>query len=203
MAIYNSGLLRPPPRRGPRNDSENMSWEQLYNFFGIKDFIYFISSPQIQALLLPVKLVFIFFTFFFLAAVIYFMVNSSWLQYKFLEDVTEFFSWQAYGSREINRQWRKIQKRAEGGTENELKLALIEADDFLNKTMEDMGYSGKTFEEMLENAGKIMLPNYAEISEAHNLRNSIVYDPDYKINTESAKKYLAIYESTIKNIGAS
>jgi hypothetical protein len=48
-----------------------------------------------------------------------------------------------------------------------------------------------------------MLPGYKEVLEAHNLRNSVVYDPDYKINAESAKKYLAVYESVIKIIGAS
>jgi len=94
-----------------------MTWDELYNILGVRDFIYFISSSQLQDYLFPVKIVFVTFAMFFLAGVIYFMINSSWLQYKFLEDVTEFFSWQAYGSREINRQWRKIQKRAEGGTE--------------------------------------------------------------------------------------
>ena len=92
-----------------------MTWESLYDFLHIKDFIYFISSSQIQDMLLPVKLVFIFCAAFFLIFVIYFMLNSSWLQYKFLEDVTEFFSWQAFGQRQLKSQWDKIKKRIESG----------------------------------------------------------------------------------------
>jgi hypothetical protein len=108
-----------------------MTWESLYNTLGIKEFIYFISSSQLQDMLFPVKLIFGLCTVFFLVAVIYFMLNSSWLQYKFLEDVTEFFSWQAFGQREMQKQWSKIRKRTESGAESDYKLSIIDADDFL------------------------------------------------------------------------
>lgn len=180
-----------------------MTWESLYNLLGITDFIYFISSPDLQDTLFPVKLVFVCFTMFFFAAVIYFMVNSSYLKYKFLEDVTEFFSWQAYGLREIANRWKRIKKRAETGSEPEYKLALIEADDYLNEMLEDRGLNGKNFEELVNSAGKIMLPNLDEILSAHEVRNSIVYNPDYKIDLDKVKKILAIYEAATKNIGAS
>ncbi|MDO8486604.1 MAG: hypothetical protein Q7S77_02840 [Candidatus Staskawiczbacteria bacterium] len=180
-----------------------MTWESIYNFFGIKDFIYFISSPDLQDLLFPVKLIFVFFTMFFFSAVIYFLANSSYLKYQFIEDVTEFFSWQAYGLREIANRWKKIQKRAESGSEAEYKLALIEADDFLRELLEERGFAGKNFEELVENAGKIMLPNFQEILSAHEVRNYIVYNPDYKIDIERVKKILAIYEATTKSIGSS
>ena len=180
-----------------------MSWESIYNLLGIKEFIYFISSPDLQETLFPVKLVFVFFTMFFLATVIYFMVNSSYLKYQFFEDVTEFFSWQAYGLREIANRWKRIQKRTENGVESEYKLAMIEADDFLNEMLEERGFKGKNFEELINNAGKIMLPNLDEILSAHEVRNSIVYNPDYKIDLDRVKKILAIYEVATKNIGTS
>ncbi|MEK7061821.1 MAG: hypothetical protein AAB957_01020 [Patescibacteria group bacterium] len=179
-----------------------MTWESIYNLFGIKDFIYFISSPVLQDMLFPVKLIFIFFTIFFLSAIVYFMANSSYLKYKFLEDITEFISYQAYGIREIANRWKKIKKRIENGAESEYKLALIEADDFLNEMLEDRGFTGKNFEELVNNAGKIVLPNLDEILSAHEVRNSIVYDPDYKIDIDRVKEVLSIYEATTKNIGA-
>lgn len=180
-----------------------MNWEFLYNLLGIRDFIYFISSPAIQETLFPVKLVFIFFTIFFLSAVIYFMVNSSYLKYKFIEDVSEFISYQAYGLREIANRWKKIQNKTESGIESEYKLAVIEADDFLSEILEDRGFAGESFEELVNNAGRIILPNLDEILSAHEIRNSIVYEPDYKIDLDQIKKTLSIYESAIKNIGVS
>ena len=42
-----------------------VTWEQLYDLLGVREFIYFISSPSIQDQLFGVKLVFIFFAVFF------------------------------------------------------------------------------------------------------------------------------------------
>lgn len=179
-----------------------MSWEAIYNYLGIKDFIYFISSPQLQDTLFPIKLVFVTFAMFFLAGVIYFMINSSWLQYKFLEDVTEFFSWQSYGLREIAKRWANIRKRVEGGNEAELKLAIIEADDFLAEILDERGFSGKNIEEMLHKAGRSMVGNLDDVLQAHEMRNSIVYNPDFKLDAEKAKKALADYEMAINSVGA-
>jgi hypothetical protein len=178
-----------------------MNWETVYNFFGIKDFIYFISSPAIQDMLFPVKLVFVVFAMFFLAFVIYFMINSSWLQYKFLEDVTEFFSWQSYGLRQISKRWDKIKKIVASGTESEYKLAIIESEDFLSSVLDDNGYEGENFEETVKKAGKLIAPILNDVLAAHEVRNSIVYNPDFKLDIEQAKKILNIYESAINNIG--
>ena len=178
-----------------------MTWEALYNFFGIKDFIYFISSPQIQDMLFPVKMIFIFFAVFFLVFVIYFMVNSSWLQYKFLEDATEFFSWQAYGAREMSKQWNRIKKRTESGAEADYKLAIIDADDFLAEVLDSRGYDGKDFEDSIKKAGRLVAEIAGDIVGAHETRNSIVYNPDFKISVDQAKKVLAIYESAVNGIG--
>ncbi|MCX6724113.1 MAG: hypothetical protein NT155_03020 [Candidatus Staskawiczbacteria bacterium] len=178
-----------------------MTWESLYNFFGIKDFVYFISSSQIQDMLFPIKLVFLLASLFFLVMVIYFMVRSSWLQYKFLEDVTEFFSWQAYGQREMAKQWDRVKKRVESGAESDYKLAIIDADDFLAEVLDNRGYEGKDFQESIKKAGRLITPILDDILLAHETRNSIVYNPNYKLSVEQAKKVLDFYETAIKNIG--
>ena len=180
-----------------------MTWDSVYNFLGIKDFIYFISSSQIQDMLFPVKLVFVFCAMFFLAAVIYFMLNSSWLQYKFLEDVSEFFSWQAFGQREMSKQWDRIKKRIESGAESDYKLAIIDADDFLAEVLDNRGYDGKDFEESINKAGKLIAPILNDVLNAHEIRNFIVYNPDYKLSVDQAKKVLDTYESAAKEIGMS
>lgn len=177
-----------------------MSWDQIYDFFYARDFIYFISSPSIQDALFGVKLVFIFFTVFFLCAVIYFYLNSSYLQYQFLEDVTEFFSWQAYGLRQVDKRWRSIVRKTESGAEEDYKLAIVEADDFLYQTMESGGFAGETFEELVESAAKKMQPGFADILQDHQIRNSIVYEPNYMLDLDDARRTLLHYETAIKNL---
>ena len=180
-----------------------MTWDSIYNFFGLKDFIYFISSSQLQDMLFPVKLIFVFFAMFFLAAVIYLMFNSSWLQYKFLEDVTEFFSWQAFGQREMQSQWAKIRKRTESGAESDYKLAIIDADDFLAEVLDNGGYDGDDFENSINKAGRLIAPILNDVLKAHEVRNYIVHNPDYKLSVDLAKKILDTYESASKEIGMS
>ena len=177
-----------------------MSWEYIYNLLGITDFIYFISSPIIQEVLLPIKIVFILFTIFFFVAVIYFYTNSSYIQAHFLQDTMEFISWQPYGLRQINKRWQQITDMIGVGNESEYKLAIIEADDLLYKTLEDNGYVGESFEELLDSAQKKILPGLEDILSAHEIRNAIVYDTDYKLSIEMAKKILADYEKAIKNL---
>lgn len=180
-----------------------MTWEYLYELFGIKDFIYFISDPRIQDTLFPFKIIFLSFAAFFLIFVIYFMLNSSWLQYKFLEDVTEFFSWQSYGQRQLAKQWERIRKRISSGSESDYKLAIIDADDFLYEVLDNRGYDGDTFDEIIQKAGRLIAPILPDVLSAHEIRNSIVYNPDYKISIEEAKKILDTYESAIKSVGIS
>ncbi len=179
-----------------------MTWEALYNYLGIRDFIYYISDPQLQDMLFSVKLVFVCFAMFFLAGVIYFMINSSWLQYKFLEDVTEFFSWQSYGLRSITKRWKKIKEKLGTEVEAEYKLAVIEADDFLAEMLEERGFLEENFEEAIKKAGKGMLPNIEEILSAHEVRNSVVYNPDFKVSAEMVKNILSVYETAITNLGS-
>lgn len=178
-----------------------MSWIDLYNLLGIKDFIFFISSPALQDYLFPVKLVFVAFGMFFLAMLIYFMINSSWLQYKFLEDTTEFFSWQAYGAREISKKWDKIKKRIESGTESDYKLAIIDADDLLMEVLDSRGYDSEDFQGSIDKISRMMTVSTDEVLNAHEMRNSVVYNTDYMLSTDQAKKILDVYESAIKSIG--
>lgn len=177
-----------------------VDWEYIYNILGIRDFIYFISSPAIQDALLPIKIVFILFTVFFFCAVIYFYVNSSYIQYKFLQDTTEFLSSQTYGLRKVNQNWKRIKKRLDTSNESELRLAIIEADDFLYETLQDMDYIGSTFEELVSDASKRALHNSQDVLSAHAVRNFIVYEPDRKLDLDEAKKILSVYENAIKNV---
>lgn len=166
----------------------------------IQGAISFLSSSELQREFLPVKLVFIFFTAFFLGVIIYFYIKSSYLQTHVFQDIVEFLFWKPYGLGKMLKKWRKILSRVEKGTESEYKLAIIEADDFLSETLGKHGYEGKTFEERINKVEKAQLSNAEEILKTHKIRNSIVYDPDYKLDLNTAKKILDVYQQAVQNI---
>ena len=86
------------------------------------------------------------------------------------------------------------------GSEKEYKLAVVQADDLLYKTLEERGYEGESFEQLLKNAREKIIPIFSNILSAHSVRNSIIYEPDYKLDIETAKKIMDLYEKAIKNI---
>ena len=125
------------------------------------------------------------------------------MRYQFLQDITEFFSWQAYGLKAVDKRWKRIIKKTQKQTEQEYKLAIIEADDFLYQILYERGYEGANFEQKIGKVGKKILPNFKDILDSHKIRNSIVYDVDYKLDIEKAKTILTNYENAIKNIAIS
>ncbi len=178
----------------------SFTWDNVYNFFGIKDFIYFISSPSIQDTLWPVKIVFIFFTLFFLCAVIWFYANSSYIQTHFLQDFTEMFSKETAESKKFIKSWKNIKARMDSGSDPQLRLAIIEADDLLNQTLQDADYQGDTFEAMVQSAAKKIPDDVQLVLQAHQVRNAIVYEPDFVLTKEAAATALDAYESAIKKL---
>ncbi|MBU3934725.1 hypothetical protein KKC00_02080 [Patescibacteria group bacterium] len=166
----------------------------------LEDLIYLITSPEIQEELLPAKIVFIFFSIVFFVGVVYFMFKSSYLKYEFVVDLASFFSWQSVSVQKIIRRWKGIQKRIDTGDEHEYKLAVVEADDLLRDVLEDKGFKGETFEEIMGKAKKISIPEIDDILEAHKVRDSIVHDPNYKLDADRAKHLLGIYEQGIKSV---
>jgi len=175
-------------------------WDRIYRFLGIKEIMDFISSSELQYELLPIKIGFILFILLFLGAVIYFYIKSSYVHYHILQDAAEFLYWQPSGLREVVKRWQKIIKRIEGGGEKEHKLAIVEADDLLFKVLEEQGYEGETFEELVNSARNKIMPNTKVILSNHAVRDSIVYNPDYQLDILVAKKILADYEKAIKSV---
>jgi len=177
---------------------------QIIGFLGstqMQRAISYITSPELQRQLFPLKVVFIFFSVVFLGGIIYFLLVSSYITSHFWYDVVEFFAWKPYGFLKLINRWKKIKQRIERGGEPEYKLAIIEADDFLNEVLETKGYKGKNFEERIEKVEESDLPSKEDIVKAHEVRNSVVYDPDFKLDLEQAREVISKYENAIRSLG--
>jgi len=146
------------------------------------------------------KIIFIVISLFFLIVIFYSLRKSSWLKYRFLQDVVEILTYRPYGVKKMAKIWSKIKGRLELGTESEYKLAVIEADSMLNDVLERMGFKGEILGDRLKQVTTDILPNVEESREAHKIRNNIVYDPDYKLTLDQARKTLATYEQALQDL---
>ena len=116
-------------------------------------------------------------------------------------DWIEFFTYRHFGLVNVNRKWRRIQKRFKMGVESESKLAIIEADALLDEILKEMGYAGQTLGERLDTLTLDVLANLEEVRKAHQIRSDIVHDLSYHLDRETAKKVLNIYEKNIEIAG--
>ena len=162
--------------------------------------ISFLLNPDFTGFWLFLKVIFIIASLILgIAIVVLFFVNS-WVKWFILEDLVETFTTKPYGAQKTFKRWLKIEKRLETEKEDEYKLAIIEADDLLDESLTRMGYKGEDLSEKLKKVDSSIIENIEPILEAHKIRDSIVYDPDYKLDSEIARRTIEIYKKTFQDL---
>jgi len=172
--------------------------------YEINDLIQYLISPPppFDQWFLILRNIFIGISLFFFFLIIYFISRTTWLNFRFLESIIEFFTYRPMGAGKIAKQWKKIKHRLETRLESENKLAIIEADSIFNDVLGKMGFGDKSFEGRIERLTSDLLPNIEQVLEAHKIRNNIVYDPDYKLEFNETKSVISIYEKALTDLQA-
>lgn len=166
-----------------------------------QNIISLIFYPEFSGWLFIVKISFIALSLFLIVFVILALVKTSWLKYLFLYDLFEFITYRPFGLKKMEKIWKKILLRLDSGLESEYKLAVIEADNLLNDTLKEMAFSGESLGERLEKVSLSTIPNLEEVKQAHQVRNSIIHDPNFKLSSDQAKKVLLIFEKAFTELG--
>jgi hypothetical protein len=172
-----------------------MSFQQTIN-----EIISFLLYPEFTGWLLIFKILFLLFGFFFLGYAIWAAIKTSFLKRAILIDLKEFLTYKPFYVKSFLPKWRKIEKRLESKIEADFKLAILEADELLNKAMDEVGYKGKDLNEKLEKATEEMISNLKELKEVRKIKESIIEDPSYKLTEEEAKKVIKIYEKALRDL---
>ena len=165
-----------------------------------KDIFNFIVSPTFSGWFLFLKILFIIAGLVLFSFIVFVLIKTSWLKKLIIWDWKEFFSYKPYGVRKVLKTWIKITKRLESGLESEYKLAVTEADSMLNDILKRMNFEGEVLTDRLDKLTSATIPNLEQVREAHNIRNSIIHNPDHKLSFEEAKKVLGIYEQAFRDL---
>ncbi len=158
-----------------------------------------IPSPfnEILSILRIVFLILSLILFFVIAAI---FLGSQWLNKRYFEDVTEFVRFKPHETNRFLKEWKKITKRQNSGSEAEYKLAVIEADALLDEVLKRIGHTEETIEEKLKVTPPSELKNVEELKEIRKTRNSVVYDPDYELTLQKTREVLKVYEEALRNL---
>ena len=159
-----------------------------------------LNNSGLQQSLLPLKLIFGLAAILFTLFILFVLVRSTWLKVLFLFDSTEFFTFRPYGLRKVTKKWQKIQQRLETANEAEYKLAVIEVDGMLSDILLRMGFKGETLGDRLEEITPAIVSNLDDLKGAHQIRNNVVRNPDYKLTLQEAQKTLEIYQAAFAGL---
>ena len=170
--------------------------------FIISSIIRFILYPELPGWFLLIKIIFLLVSLFFMGIIVFALIKTLWLKRIILWDMKEYLTYRHYGLPKTEKKWGKIKERLEIGTESEAKLAIIEADSFLNDILKVMGYVGETLGEKLNKLTTDVLMNLEEIKGVHEIHSNIIHDPSYRLDIEEAKRVLDVYEKTLIELQA-
>lgn len=159
-------------------------------------------SPELQGNLFVFKIIFIIVSIIFLALIIYYALNTSYLRHLFIYDLDDASSRKDYGRSKIYKKWGKIKKRLEKDNEAEYKLALIEADKMLDDILKRMGYGEESLNDKLKRLSSSDVSNLEELLKANEICENVVHDPDYRLDKEKAKEIISIFEKSFKDLEA-
>ena len=159
-----------------------------------------ITNPPFADLVFILKIGFIGISLILLGFIALFLLKTSWLKIRLIQNLSEFVTYKPFGTKKIAKQWMKIKQRLDAGLESEFKLAVIEADAMLDDILKKMGYNGESLGDRLKQVSADILPSLAEIQEAHKIRNNIVHDPDYRLSLDEAQKTISFYEKTFTDL---
>jgi len=101
--------------------------------------------------------------------------------------------------KKTKKTWQAIKKKLESNNENDYKIAIIEADDFMDDLISRMGYDGDNFGERLANIPANHLENIEGMKQAHEMRNQIIHDDKFSVSKEDAEMALKHFEELLKS----
>lgn len=166
----------------------------------ILEFLSKINSSELQREIFWIKLPFFLVIALYIAVVIIVFTRSPYLRLSLFGDAVEILTYRPYGFPKMRRRWQRIMRRLDTGNESEYKLSIIEADGLLDDMLKKMNLKGETVDDRIQKITPLMIANVEELKTAHLVRNSIVYDPDYRLSASEAKRVLLVYQRTFEEL---
>ena len=102
---------------------------------------------------------------------------------------------------DVKEAWKAIRAKEAEGTREAIRIAVIEADGFVDNILKKRGYVGETFADRLQKFDSRHVPFVNEVWEAHRLRNDIVHTVGFEVSADRARLALDNYEEFLRALG--
>lgn len=100
----------------------------------------------------------------------------------------------------LREQWEAIKARFAEGTPASVKLAVIEADKFVDHILRESGFRGEHMADRMEKLSSHGLQTFERLWRAHKVRNEIVHAVGYEISEANTSQAMEDYEAFLKEL---
>lgn len=102
-----------------------------------------------------------------------------------------------------NETWENIRSKLLSDSPSDWRLAIIEADIYLDRLLDTKGYGGDTLGDKLKNLTNERLASLQIAWEAHKVRNRIAHDgAAFVLTMPEARRVLSYFEIVFRDLGA-
>ncbi len=99
---------------------------------------------------------------------------------------------------QMRRKWDKITAGLKTDNESLWKVAIIEADNVIDDLIARMKYPGENMSERLDGINPGQIDNIEELRRAHEMRNRIIHDENFKLDKKQAEEIIGYYENFLR-----
>ncbi len=136
----------------------------------------------------------------FFAATVYIAIETGWARTR-VSRVQDVVLKRDLTKKSIRASWDDIEAHFFAGDDNDLKVAILEADKLLEEALRAMGVPGAQLGDRLKKVKIARLPNVEDVWQAHKIRNRIAHETDFVLKRDLAEKALTIYEEALAHLG--
>jgi hypothetical protein len=155
--------------------------------------IYFSNLTILQALSVLISAA-------LLTGTVIMIIKTSWLANR-VDRVRHVVLKSDVPKKKVQESWKKAQAHFFAGDDNDLKIAIMQADNILEDALRRAGVRGANLGDRLKNLKKTDLANLDEIWQAHKLRNQIAHEANFTLKRDLAERTLGIYERALESLG--
>lgn len=106
-----------------------------------------------------------------------------------------------HSAQKNNPTWISIREKLLSDNQSDWRLAIIEADIYLDKVLDQKGFYGDTLGDKLKQVDPSRLPSIQIAWEAHKVRNRIAHDGDmYVLTMPESRRVLSYYEIVFRDL---
>jgi len=101
-----------------------------------------------------------------------------------------------------NETWENIRSKLLSDSPSDWRLAIIEADIYMDRQFDAKGFYGDTVGDKLKNLTPDKFPSVQIAWEAHKVRNRIAHDgADFTLTMPEARRILSYFEIVFRDLG--